>query len=126
MSQDGQSRPLGSTGRIRSWSMMQGLQTQEMVLCGDLGGTNSRLVLFEVTGAGATTPTAAITQVGNQYPAFKKTYKNADFVTFNEIVHTFIAESSINELTIVAGCLAVAGPVEVSRTPRPHALHRSM
>ena len=162
-------RPRSDTeGRIRG--MRQSVvganeKGVKAVLCGDLGGTNSRLVLFEVESltdsgrgvpriksrlappalarrasrhwyedsflshpsegeggasagaAGAELPLATrqlmLRVVGKQFPLFThRTYKNEQFGCFSDVVHEFVRESGLVGLEIVAGCLAVAGPVE--------------
>ena len=51
--------------------------------------------------------------VGKQFPLFThRTYKNEQFGCFSDVVHEFVRESGLVGLEIVAGCLAVAGPVE--------------
>jgi glucokinase len=73
-----------------------------MILVGDIGGTNSRLALFE--GHGVT---------------FQRTYASAQMGSLEQAVGEFLAEARAalgSAGAPTAGCLAVAGPVEDGRT----------
>jgi glucokinase len=80
---------------------------EQLVIVGDCGGTNTRLVLYSIV------PNASSPSRGERAPGaliFKKRYKNEDFREFKEIVSVFLKESGIDILPKVA-CLACAGPI---------------
>ncbi|KAJ8598445.1 hypothetical protein CTAYLR_006873 [Chrysophaeum taylorii] len=85
------------------------------VVCGDLGGTNSRLELFRIDDP-ARASELDLAKVGRETPFFKNTYKNdkvdGDFTT---LLHQFLKDCRLTHLELVAGCLAVAGPVSNDR-----------
>jgi len=84
----------------------------QLILAGDIGGTNSRFVLYEaVVAPGAVAPDEV---VGNNKMLYSNNYKNAPFATFNDVLAQFIRDAGITA-PIVAGCLAVAGPVVKDR-----------
>jgi len=70
-----------------------------IVLSGDIGGTNTRLALFET---------------GLTQPLFEKTYPSFKHTGLETIVETFLGDAREAGVTVVpaAGCLAIAGPVE--------------
>jgi glucokinase len=82
----------------------------DLVVVGDIGGTNSRLCLFSI-------PRGAQIIKGESAPGsccFEKVYKNASFPSFLEIMKAFFldgAEVMRAHSRPLAGCLAVAGPV---------------
>lgn len=63
-----------------------------MILAGDVGGTKTRLALFE-----------------NQKVIFLKKYLNADFSSFHQIVHQFLQEAAQKPLF---ACFGIAGPIQ--------------
>lgn len=75
-----------------------------VVLVGDVGGTNTRLQLFEI-------PFDSVLAPGKRAPGVlvkEQEYLNGSFGSFDEIVASFLAGSAAPS----AACLAVAGPVE--------------
>mmetsp|Transcript_17153 Transcript_17153/g.58720 ORF Transcript_17153/g.58720 Transcript_17153/m.58720 type:complete len:208 (-) Transcript_17153:977-1600(-) len=96
----------------RTGSMMD-MPSVQVVLCGDLGGTNSRLELHRVP---PDLGPEELQLIGTVPPLFKKTYKNDNVDgEFNALLEQFLEETGIPDLEIVAGCLAVAGPVQNDR-----------
>lgn len=91
------------------------MQRVEVVLCGDLGGTNSRLELFRILNRD-TVGAEDLANVGKVDPVFKCTYKN-DAVDgdFTHLLHQFLEDARLPHLELIAGCLAVAGPVSNDR-----------
>ena len=96
----------------RSASVLAGVS---VVLCGDLGGTNSRLELFRVEDPRGL-DASALHQVGKIQPLSKCTYKNDNIEgDFTDLLHRFLRDSNLPLFELVAGCLAVAGPVSKDR-----------
>lgn len=79
---------------------------QTFVLAGDIGGTNSRLVLYDMCG-GPAYRTHADGQGG--VVVFQKDYENRLFDDFLKIVQEFLVEAGNHKPK--AACIAVAGPV---------------
>jgi glucokinase len=78
-----------------------------ILLAGDIGGTNSRLALYEAT------PSVAAT------PLFERTYPSASHGSLDDIADAFLAAASTalggrvgRGKGVSAACLAIAGPVE--------------
>jgi len=91
----------------RSASMLANVRC---VLCGDLGGTNSRLELFRLQHSASKRDLEAI---GTEPPLYAQTYKTNNLPgDFTELLHAFLAEANVGLVELAAGCLAVAGPVE--------------
>ena len=91
----------------RSASMLANVRC---VLCGDLGGTNSRLELFRLQHTASKKDLEAI---GTEPPLYAQTYKTNNLPgDFTELLHAFLAEANVGLVELAAGCLAVAGPVE--------------
>ena len=67
------------------------------VIAGDIGGTNTRLVLAELN------------ETGRQI-LFEKSYRSTQYSDFVQVLKTFLSESKPN-LPVKAACFAVAGPV---------------
>ena len=59
---------------------------------------------------------SSLLDVGKTQPLFKFTYKN-DSVDgdFTDLLHRFLGDSNLPHIELVAGCLAVAGPVSKDR-----------
>lgn len=75
------------------------LQAGETVLAGDIGGTNSRLALYD----------------GGVEPVFARTYASADHGSLEDVVARFLAEARTElgrPLHTRRGCFGIAGPVE--------------
>ena len=73
------------------------------ILVGDIGGTNTRLKIFEVQKHEKMTD-------DNKPPGklFKhKEYSNSDFDSFTDVVRTFLSAEPVTDNPPVAGCLAV-------------------
>lgn len=68
------------------------------VLAADVGGTNTRLALFEP---------------GNAAPMHLETFASADHGSLDEMVTSFLAE---HPASVLAACAGVAGPVRNGRT----------
>ena len=68
-----------------------------MIIAGDIGGTNTRLVCAEKD------------EEGRQF-RFEKDYLNANFSSFTPILESFFSEAGVNH-EIASACFAVAGPV---------------
>ena len=84
----------------------------QLMLCGDVGGTNSRFQLFGVDVSSATFSTAlpsGCTAPGTLLHS--QQYQNVDFSTFVDVVIAFLAEAGQPVAPRVA-CIAVAGPVK--------------
>ena len=82
-----------------------------LILVGDVGGTNTRLKLYEVspyekTSATGTPPGTLVKHVE---------YENSKYEQFIDVVKAFLAAEPPTVRPPAAGCLAVAGPVESNR-----------
>lgn len=81
-------------------------------VCADIGGTNTRLTLYEIN----INKSFIKLNLQTQWPGkiiFNKKYNNADFKDFNSILFAFLQEASTGApRTPAAACLAVAGPVK--------------
>jgi glucokinase len=83
--------------------------SMKFYLVGDIGGTNSRLALYEASDE-ADSPTSS----KSKESIHAKTYLNEKFESFNEIVKLFLEEfGALGRVT--SCCLAVAGPIEKNR-----------
>lgn len=85
-----------------------------MILAGDVGGTNTRLALFERAGAGVRA-------------LFERDYADASFANFESLLARFLEHSraALGPATIERAVLGAAGPVEARRvhlTNRPWTL----
>ena len=69
------------------------------VLVGDVGGTNTRLRLVKIDGAGL------------QTILFHSDYQGSEFCSFVDVVNDFLLTYKYNKQSIDAVCVAVAGPV---------------
>ena len=70
-----------------------------MILAGDVGGTNTRLAWFEVSG-------------GRLVPGVTRTYPSQRHASLDEIVATFLREAPG---TLAHACIGIAGPVRDGR-----------
>lgn len=68
------------------------------ILAGDIGGTNSRLILADINDAGRQTRA-------------EKSYASADYHGLISVIEKFLSEHEVTE-AIDAACFAIAGPVE--------------
>ncbi len=75
------------------------MNQQVRVLAGDIGGTKTRLALFDVTG---TSPDSGLQTVAEE------TYPSRDYQTFTEIVQLFLTS---HPCRCESACFGVAGPV---------------
>jgi glucokinase len=75
-----------------------------MILAGDIGGTNTRLALFQVIE-------------GRASPVVEQKYPSRDYKSLNEIVRQFI---SSNNQPIERACFGIAGPVKSGRSEVPN------
>ena len=67
------------------------------VIAGDIGGTNTRLVLAEIDESG-------------RQILFEKSYRSTQYSDFFQVLKAFLSESK-SSLPVEAACIAVAGPV---------------
>ena len=82
----------------------------DLVLVGDVGGTNTRLQLYKIATADALTP-------GAKAPGallYEKQYLNGDFSSFDAVVAAFMQAAKAS-VPPASACFAVAGPVESNR-----------
>jgi glucokinase len=79
---------------------------RRLVVTGDIGGTNARLAIFDVTDT---------KEVCDQRCVHRALYLNEKFARFHDVLDTFLQEARAQiedtSLQLVAMCLAVAGPV---------------
>ena len=66
-----------------------------VIIAGDIGGTSTRLALFEPTD-------------GRPRPVVEKVYRSRERSGLEEIVQAFVAE---HHVSVVAACFGIAGPV---------------
>ena len=81
----------------------------DLILCGDVGGTNTRLLLYKLSRAAP-----GVLQVGKRAPGelqCSAKYMNEKYTSFDDIISDFIATNAITK-TISSACIAVAGPVK--------------
>src|SRR5512133_2541868 len=78
-----------------------------ILLAGDIGGTNSRLALYEAT------PIVVVT------PLFERTYPSTSHGSLDDIADAFLVAASSaldgragKSKGVSAACLAIAGPIE--------------
>jgi glucokinase len=75
------------------------------VLAGDIGGTNTRLAIYDV-------PAAGVRGLG---PVFEQTYPSAAHESFDVIAETFLraaADQLSPSASVASACLGIAGPIE--------------
>ena len=75
-----------------------------MILAGDIGGTSTRLGVFEVAG-------------GRLAPLIEQTYASLKYAGLGEIAAAFMAE---HEIKIERACFGIAGPVQHGRVVTPN------
>lgn len=75
-----------------------------MILAGDIGGTSTRLALFEVTG-------------GRLKPVVEQKYLSREYQSLDEIVRLFIMQHG---LPVEHACFGIAGPVENGHVKTPN------
>jgi glucokinase len=68
------------------------------ILAGDIGGTNTRLLLADLGESG-------------RHILAEKSYPSADYEGFIQVLNTFLFDNEI-QTPLIAACFAVAGPVE--------------
>src|SRR5215470_10851074 len=68
------------------------------VLAGDLGGTSTRLGVFDITSS---RPTAHVV----------RTFRTLDYSSLPEMISKFLKSAAIGNSSIGAACFGVAGPV---------------
>lgn len=76
-----------------------GNKGKTMLLAGDIGGTNTRLAIFDPA-------------IGPQEPCFQSVYPSGKFTGLEQIVKQFLADCG---QSIQAACFGVAGPVSERR-----------
>jgi len=84
-------------------------QAMDLILCGDVGGTNTRLLLYKLNRAAP-----GVLVVGKKAPGelqCSAKYMNEKYNAFDDILSDFITKNGINS-TILSACFAVAGPVK--------------
>jgi glucokinase len=80
------------------------------VLAGDIGGTNTRLAIYDVIAAGA-----AEGERPALMPLFERTYPSAAHASLDVIAEAFLAEATANigaGAKVSSACLGIAGPIE--------------
>lgn len=75
-----------------------------MILAGDIGGTSTRLALFDVAG-------------GAQRTVARERYPSRNYTGLAEIVHAF---TSAHQCELDAACFGIAGPVRQGRVETPN------
>lgn len=83
------------------------------LLAGDIGGTNSRLVLYE-SAEGPLDASDFSTILSHRVVA-QHYYKNHEFQSFTEVLCAFTAAPAVQSSPIDSCCLATAGPVSNNR-----------
>ena len=81
----------------------------DLILCGDIGGTNTRLLLYRLNRSAP-----GVLEVGKRAPGefqCSGKYMNEKYNSFDDILYDFITNNAITG-TIAAACFAVAGPVK--------------
>eukprot|EP01039_Chlorochromonas_danica_P010528 gene10528-11665_t len=89
---------------------------RETLVCGDIGGTNTRLALIEVEVNAEFIKLDL--QTVERLPGkeiFSKRYTNADFPTFADALQTFLYKDANVSHPPFTACLAIAGPVRDNR-----------
>jgi len=79
----------------------------ETILCADIGGTNSRLLLYEIS---AHDPIELPVTAASGRLILRQQYENQNFDTFISVVKTFLYQARVSKPPKTA-CFAVAGPV---------------
>src|SRR3982751_559837 len=74
-------------------------ELREMILAGDIGGTNSRLAIFDVSGGSYRIVCSAV-------------HPSREYSSLDEIVQKFVAASNVQ---VERACFGVAGPVRNGR-----------
>ncbi len=75
-----------------------------VILAGDIGGTSTRLALFEPTD-------------GRPRPVVEKVYHSRERSGLEEIVQAFVAE---HHVSVAAACFGIAGPVRAGEVQTPN------
>jgi glucokinase len=75
-----------------------------VIIAGDIGGTSTRLALFEPTD-------------GRPRPVVEKVYRSRERSGLEEIVQAFVAE---HHVSVVAACFGIAGPVRGGEVKTPN------
>ena len=87
-----------------------------LVLAGDIGGTNTRLALFELDASGASGVTGPA--LAGAHPVFEHTYSSAGHSGLDAIAARFLDEARASAAAaklktgIERACFGIAGPVE--------------
>lgn len=77
---------------------------KKIILAGDIGGTNTRLLLAQINNHNTKKP--KLIEIS------KAKYKNKDFPKFEDIINEFINQNNAIPIdSIKASCFAVAGPI---------------
>mmetsp|Transcript_19821 Transcript_19821/g.59201 ORF Transcript_19821/g.59201 Transcript_19821/m.59201 type:complete len:396 (-) Transcript_19821:234-1421(-) len=84
----------------------------DLVLAGDIGGTNCRLTLFSIPRSRRLSKAEGASALDGHQVVFSKTYKNDGQKNFAVVLHTFYRESGVGLGNVAAACFAVAGPVK--------------
>ncbi|KNC53255.1 glucokinase [Thecamonas trahens ATCC 50062] len=82
------------------------------ILAGDIGGTNTRLVLYAVADA-TSSPQRGQSPPGEQ--VYLSKYANEDHTSFVDVVRKFMAAAEVDPSSVAVAALAVAGPVDDGR-----------
>uniref|UniRef100_A0A7S0ZGP6 Glucokinase n=1 Tax=Timspurckia oligopyrenoides TaxID=708627 RepID=A0A7S0ZGP6_9RHOD len=85
----------------------EGENARPVLLAGDVGGTNCRLILFETRDL----------KFQSDRAVHRNVFQNDDFRSFSDVLCRFLSEadSKIPNLRISVACFAVAGPVSDQR-----------
>ena len=95
-------------------------QDLDTFLAADIGGTNTRLLLFELSRSDPAL-TLATTPTGHRAPGrllYSEKYLNQEHSTFEDIFRIFLKASGRGRSKVkvpLCACLAVAGPVKDNR-----------
>lgn len=81
-----------------------------MILAGDIGGTNTRLALFETPGGSGVSPEKGL---GRQALVVEERFPSREHATLDEIVRAFVAKHGAR---VEAACFGIAGPVKGGRS----------
>ncbi|MCF6807770.1 glucokinase [Thiotrichales bacterium 19S9-12] len=79
-----------------------------LILSGDIGGTNTRLMLAEFKKSTAKKQLSFMSQLN---VIFNKTYHSADYKSLNKVIDLFLDDAKAKDKSIYSATFAVAGPI---------------
>ena len=88
------------------------MATEDILLVGDIGGTNTRLQLFSVGKAVTFAEGKGMKAPGTL--VHEQQYLNSEYASFDAVVAAFMKAANVT-VTPASACFAVAGPVEANR-----------